>query len=165
MIRFLYTGSFDPVTHGHVEIMRRAYSLCDELYVGVGVNAEKTYWFSVQERMEMIADSIRSLKDVKIIGVPGLVADKAAELDISALVRGVRSNTDFDREMQINQINKELHCDIDTILFPADDYGFISSSAAKELAKLGASEYELAKFVPGNVARALLHWVETHRQH
>lgn len=160
MTRFFYSGSFDPVTHGHLEIIRRAYHLCDELIVGVGTNPNKHPWFAVHERMAFIADATRSLKDMHIIEAPGLTADIARQYDVSALVRGVRSGTDFDREMQINQVNKELCCDVDTILFPADDFGFVSSSAVKEIAKLGATEYDLAKFVPGHVARALLKKVQ-----
>lgn len=160
MIRFLYSGSFDPVTHGHIEIIRRAYHLCDELIVGVGTNPNKNPWFTVAERIEFIIDATRSLKDILIVEAPGLTAEIARQYDISALVRGVRSNTDLDREMQINQVNKELCSDVDTILFPADDCGFISSSAVKELALLGATEYELAKFVPGNVARDMLKKVQ-----
>ena len=155
MRKMLYSGSFDPITWGHIELIKRAFNLCDVLYVGVGINVNKTYMFSVEERMGMIKEGARNLAKIEVIELPGLTAEKAQELDCQFLLRGVRSNSDFDREMQIAQINQELHY-IDTILLPAVDHGFVSSSAVKELAMLGASEYELKKFVPEHVARALL---------
>ena len=155
MKKLLYTGSFDPLTWGHIELIKRAYNLCDQLYVGVGVNVQKAYTFTIQERVQMIKEWAGNLAHLEVIEVPGLTADKAKELECDFLVRGVRSNADFDREMQIAQINQELHY-IDTILLPAVDHGFVSSSAVKELAMLGAGEYELKKFVPEHVARALI---------
>lgn len=155
MRKMLYSGSFDPITWGHIELIKRAYNLCDYLYVGVGVNVQKAYTFTIQERVQMIKEWAGNLAHLEVIEVPGITADKAKELECGFLVRGVRSNADFDREMQIAQINQELHY-IDTILLPAVDHGFVSSSAVKELAMLGASEYELKKFVPEHVARALM---------
>ena len=156
MRKLLYTGSFDPVTWGHIELIKRARNLCDQLYVGVGVNVQKAYTFTLPERIQLIKDSLgSSITGIEVVEVPGLTADKAVELGCDFLVRGVRSNNDFDREMQIAQINQELHY-IDTLLLPAVDHGFISSSAVKELAMLGADEYELKKFVPEPVAKVLL---------
>ena len=155
MRKMLYSGSFDPITWGHIELIKRAFNLCDVLYVGVGINVNKTYMFSVEERIGMIKEWARNLAKIEVIELPGLTAEKAQELECHFLLRGVRSNSDFDREMQIAQINQELHY-VDTIFLPAVDHGFVSSSAVKELALLGASEYELKKFVPEHVAKALL---------
>ena len=154
MRKMLYSGSFDPITWGHIELIKRAFNLCDHLYVGVGINANKHYLFSMEERIQMIKDWAGKIQRIEVIEIPGLTVTKAQELDCQFLLRGVRSNSDFDREMQIAQINQELHY-VDTIFLPAVDHGFISSSAVKEMALLGASIYELKKFVPEYVANAL----------
>jgi pantetheine-phosphate adenylyltransferase len=154
MTKLLYSGSFDPITHGHIEIIKRARNLCDELYIGVGINAQKRYMFTMEERISMVKEWSSHMLGITVVEIDGLTADKAIELGCTGLVRGVRTGSDFDREMQIAQINQELYY-LDTVFLPAVDFGFISSSAVKELAMLGANEYQLGKFVPSTVAKAL----------
>ena len=154
MKRLLYTGSFDPVTFGHIDIIKRASALCDELYVGVGVNANKHPLFAIEERMRLLEEVAASMTNVKVIRVEGLTVDAATALN-ATLVRGIRNAEDLCREQQIDAINKTLHENIDTIYLMAGVYGHISSSAVKELWKLGAPWITLTKYVPNNVALAL----------
>lgn len=158
MIRLLFTGSFDPITLGHLEVINKAVKVCDELIVGVGINTEKQYMFSDNERIDLVRRAISQQKyhdKVIVAPIQGLVADAAVQFNVSAIVRGIRNHVDLDRELQIAQINEDLHY-IDTILIPSDAYGYISSSAVKEMAKLGADKYKLGLFVLDFVADALM---------
>lgn len=155
MKRLLYTGSFDPITFGHLDIMERASKLADELIIGVGVNTSKTPWFSIEERMAFIADATKRLSNVRIIRVDGITANIAMDLG-ATLVRGIRNGTDLDREKQIDCINKELHFACDTLYLLANDFGFISSSAVREICELGGTEDQLSRLVPYRVVKALI---------
>ena len=154
MNSMLYSGSFDPITLGHIDIIKRAYELCDHLYIGVGYNAQKTYMFNMEERIQMVKGWIGDLARVTVVEVPGLTAEKARELECSFLVRGVRNGSDLDREMQIARINQKLYY-VNTLFLPAIDKEYISSSAVKELAILGADLNKLKKFVTAPVADIL----------
>lgn len=155
MRRLLYAGSFDPVTFGHLDIIRRAADLCDELLVGIAVNTSKHALFTVDERVMMLEESIplyAHTDKVKVIKIDGLTVD-AALVYQATLVRGIRNSSDLDVEQQMDAINKELTdvC-VDTIYLMADR-PWISSSAVKTLAKMGAKADErLCAFTPINVA-------------
>lgn len=159
MRKWLFTGSFDPVTYGHFDLIHIAARLCDKLYVGVGTNASKKYWFTMEERLEMLKETFAdSRQDIEFIAVPGLTIDKAAELGCNALVRGIRDASDVDREIQILNINKDLErtTAIETVFLHSGYYSHVSSSAARELALLGASLEQLQQLVPYKVALQLL---------
>lgn len=156
MKRLLYAGSFDPVTFGHLDIVRRAATLCDELLVGIAVNTSKQSLFTVDERVMMLEESIplyAHTDKARVIVIDGLTVDAALAYK-ATLVRGIRNSNDLDVEQQMDSINKTLTEDcIDTIYLMADR-PWISSSAVKTLAKMGADPNEmLCAFVPINVAK------------
>ena len=150
----IYPGSFDPITLGHLDIIRRAAACFDKLYVCVMVNAEKKNpMFTDRERLELIRQSVADIPNVEAELWSGLLADYARERDSRILVKGLRHATDFDQEYQMAAINKGLCPDLETVFLPAQEkYQFISSSAIKEIAAYGGNITDL---VPSCVARAL----------
>ncbi|MEA4987013.1 MAG: pantetheine-phosphate adenylyltransferase [Anaerovorax sp.] len=138
MKRVLYTGSFDPITNGHLDLINRASKLCDELVVGVIENKSKVPFFTIKERTGMIEKATKHLKNVKVDSFCGLLADYVNAHDISAVVRGLRATMDFEYEIQMAQMNARLFKkDVETIfLMTSPDYSFISSSMIKEVFSL-----------------------------
>ena len=161
MIRLLFAGSFDPVTYGHQEVITRASRICDELLVGVAINTEKRYWFSQADRIQMLQVATSKLPNIKVIGVDAMLAEKARALEVTALVRGARSATDFDAEVAMADINQELNYELDTILIPGGEFRHVSSSAVRAMAKSGATAPQLSKFVPEFVATRLVQRAST----
>jgi len=138
MRRAIYPGSFDPITMGHLDVIKRAASIFDELIVGVLNNNSKTPLFSVDERVKMIQETVENLENVKVMSFEGLSVDFAHKMDAQVLVRGLRAVTDFEYELQMSQTNSKLNPDIDTIFFnTAIEYAYLSSSTVKEIAKFG----------------------------
>ncbi|MBO4922280.1 MAG: pantetheine-phosphate adenylyltransferase [Lachnospiraceae bacterium] len=134
----LYPGTFDPVTLGHLDIIRRAAGVCDKLVIGVLPNSEKRPWFSVEERIELIKKVTHDLDNVEVKSFDGLTVDFGKQLGASVIVRGLRAITDFEYELQIAQINHRLNPDIDTIFFTTSvEYSYVSSSIAKEVTRYG----------------------------
>lgn len=134
----LYPGTFDPVTLGHLDIIRRAAGVCDKLVIGVLPNSAKRPWFSVEERIELIKKVTSDLDNVEVESFDGLTVDFGKKIGASVIVRGLRAITDFEYELQIAQINHRLNPDIDTIFFTTSvEYSYVSSSIAKEVASYG----------------------------
>ncbi|MBR3484550.1 MAG: pantetheine-phosphate adenylyltransferase [Lachnospiraceae bacterium] len=134
----LYPGTFDPVTLGHLDIIRRAAGVCDKLVIGVLPNSAKRPWFSVEERIELIKKVTSELDNVEVESFDGLTVDFGKKIGASVIVRGLRAITDFEYELQIAQINHKLNPDIDTIFFTTSvEYSYVSSSIAKEVASYG----------------------------
>lgn len=131
----LYAGSFDPVTMGHLDIIRRAAKLCDELVVGVIRNPQKSSMFTEEERIEMIKLSTSDLPNVRIDAFSGLLADYVNSNDFEIVIRGLRGTTDFDSEIQMAQLHSILYNDkVETVfLMTSPEYSFISSSMVKEV--------------------------------
>lgn len=155
MRRALYPGSFDPITYGHLDILRRARRLFDELVVAVVENPRKTALFSADERRKLVGAALREekIRAVPVITYSGLLVDCAKELGASAVVRGLRATSDFDYEFQFALTNRDLDRDIESVfLMTAGQYSFLSSSLVKEIARYGG---DLSKFVPSCVAKAL----------
>lgn len=158
-MRALYAGSFDPITKGHLNIIERTSSFCDDFIVGVAYNEKKKYLFSSAARCELVRESINEYTQgylhegvVKVCVIEGLLADFCNKHDITHLVRGLRVNTDFEYEMQIYNVNRDL-CGVETIFLPSiPEQTYISSSMVKELAKHGRCE---EKYVTPCVAKAL----------
>lgn len=150
MRRAVYTGSFDPITLGHLNVIERARLVADELVVGVGVNAHKTPLFSVEERAELVE---RTLKDADLDHVvvkpfEGLAVRFVRESDARLIVRGVRSVTDMEAEFTMILANRKLDPEIETVFFMAgDEFSHVSSTLIKQITPL-ASDDELARFVP-----------------
>jgi pantetheine-phosphate adenylyltransferase len=135
----VYAGAFDPITAGHISVIRRAAHLFDELFVLVAVNPSKSTLFTMQERIAMITDAVAALPNVQAAGTDGYVVDFAREHQANFLVRGLRGISDIEYETLIANANLELAPEIATIFIPAEpDLSDVSSSRLKELAASGA---------------------------
>jgi pantetheine-phosphate adenylyltransferase len=149
----IYPGSFDPVTLGHLDIIKRASSIFDELIVGVYDRPEKRLLFSTEERVQMIQQSVAHLKNAKAQPYSGLTVDFAKKVGAQVLVRGLRMSSDFEREFEMAMMNKKLAPGLELVCFMANlQYQFLSSSLLKEVAQLGGC---LEEMVPDHVAKAL----------
>ena len=152
----IYPGSFDPVTLGHLDIIRRSSRLVDHLIVGVLNNNTKTPLFSVDERVNMLREVTRELKDVtkdidnvEILSFRGLLVDFAKEHQVQTIIRGLRAVTDFEYELAMSQTNRVANPDVDTIFLNTSlKYAYLSSSMVKEMAMYGG---DISKFVPQQV--------------
>lgn len=153
MRRAIYPGSFDPVTNGHLDIIERAANIVDELIVGVLQNKAKTPLFSVEERVTMLNEVTKNIKNVKIVPFEGLLIDFAQQMDAKVIVRGLRAITDFEYELQMSQTNRKLNADVETIFLTTSlDYSYLSSTTVKEVASFGG---DITQFVPEIVAEKI----------
>lgn len=140
MNRVLYPGSFDPITKGHMNVIEQASDLFDEVVVAVLVNpSKKNSFFTVSERLEMVKELYKKVKNIKVIASEGAAVDIATLYECKAIVRGLRSLSDYDYEVQLSQINKDIsNNQVNTVcLFADKEYQFISSSVVKEVFALG----------------------------
>jgi pantetheine-phosphate adenylyltransferase len=138
-------GSFDPVTNGHVDVINRAAALYDELVVAVLVNPGKAGFFPVEERMELLRTSVAHLPNVRVDSFQGLLVDYCGANDIPVIVKGLRAVSDFEYELQMAQMNREL-AGIDTLFVPtAPQVGHIASSLVKQIATFGG---DVSRLVP-----------------
>lgn len=149
----LYPGSFDPVTYGHLDIAKRALKMCDELHLAVVANPNKKALLPVDQRVDLIQKVTRGWKGVKVSSFSGLLVDYARDMKANLIFRGLRAVADFEYEFQMALINRTLHPGIEVVfLVPNEKFIFLSSSAIKEVAKLGGS---VKGFVPPVVEKAL----------
>ena len=150
----IYPGSFDPVTYGHLDIIKRSASMFDEVVVGVLSNSAKNPLFSSEERKKMIVDAVKEYSNVSVITFEGLLIDYMKKNNISVIVRGLRAVTDFEYELQIAQSNRKVSKDtIDTVFLTTSiDYAYLSSSIVKEYASYGT---DVRDFVPEHVSEML----------
>lgn len=149
----VYPGSFDPVTYGHIDIIRRASNISDKLIVGVLKNNSKRGLFTVEERVEMLREVTKDISNVEIKSFDGLLVDFAKENSANAIIRGLRAITDFDYELQMAQTNRALYDMADTLFIPTSiEYSFLSSTTVKEIASLGG---DIGKFVAPYVEKKL----------
>lgn len=145
----LYPGSFDPITNGHLDIIRRAAKMFDQVTVGVLVNSSKTPMFTADERVSLIREAVSDLPNVQVIQFGGLLVDYVREHQITAIVKGLRAISDFEMELQMASMNKKLNDDAETIfMMTATEYSYLSSSLVKEVFKFGG---EIAGLIPDNV--------------
>jgi pantetheine-phosphate adenylyltransferase len=150
----VYPGSFDPPTHGHVDIMRRAARLFDHLVIGVGVNSSKAALFSPEERVEMLKALAGNLDNIEVSTFDGLLVEFARAKKATAIVRGLRAVSDFENEFQMALANRELAPEVETMfLTTSPEHMFVSSSIVKEVASLGGP---VEGFVSPEVAKRLL---------
>jgi len=156
MRRAVCPGSFDPVTKGHLDIVRRASTLFDEVIVALGTNVSKSRLFSAQERLAMLEQGVAGLDNVRVEGFAGLITTYCREAGASAIVKGLRSGTDFDYELQMAQMNAHL-TGVETVFVVSDpQYGFVSSSLVKEVASYGGDVSDLVPdFVLGPLTEKL----------
>jgi pantetheine-phosphate adenylyltransferase len=149
----VYPGTFDPITEGHLDIARRASTIFEELVIGIHDKPEKQVLFSVEERLSMVQYTVRDLPNVRVEAFSGLTIDFIRRVKGEVMVRGLRAISDFERELAMALMNKELAADIELVcLMTSSRYQFLSSSAIKEIAKLGG---RVQGMVPDNVAIAL----------
>ena len=145
----VYPGTFDPVTYGHIDIIKRAARIYDKVIVAVAHNEDKNPLFSVEERVSMLEDSIRPLKNVVVDDFNGLVVNYVKSKGSRVMIRGLRMISDFESEFQMALTNRKLSEDIETIfMMPNESYSYISSKLMKEAARLGA---DVKNFVPKKV--------------
>ena len=150
MLRAVYPGSFDPVTYGHIDIIRRSCTIVDELIVGVLCNKAKMPLFSVEERVKMLKEVTGGLSNVRIVPFDGLLVDFASRMDARLIIRGLRAITDFEYELQMSQTNHKLEPKVETMFLTTSiQYSYLSSTTVREIAAFGG---DLSQFVPEAVA-------------
>ena len=153
MVKAVYPGSFDPITNGHMDIINRTAKVVDELIIGVSTNSAKNHMFSLDERIEIIKEATKDIKNVTVIKFEGLTVECAKKLGASVIIRGLRAVTDFENEMQLAQTNHHIDSDIDTMFFVTSlEYAFLSSTIVKELAMYGS---DISKLVPEIVVKRI----------
>lgn len=162
----LYPGTFDPITLGHIDIIRRASSLVDRLVIGIAINRDKGPLFSLEERVEMVeaeCGPIAEAAGIEIVAWPfeNLLIQCAAEVKASMIIRGLRAVSDFEYEYQMVGMNRALNDDIETVFLMSDvQYQSIASKLVKEIARLGG---DITHFVPPKVGDALARKYGIHR--
>jgi pantetheine-phosphate adenylyltransferase len=149
----LFPGTFDPFTLGHLDLVTRTQALFGHVTLGVARNPEKQCVFSAEERAELVRGAVRGIAGVEVVLIPGLVVQACEDLGAEVIVRGVRSGTDFDFEVQMAHTNKALLPRIETVLLaPSPQHAHVSSTLVRQIASLGG---DASALVPENVARAL----------
>lgn len=153
MRKVIYPGTFDPVTNGHIDIIKRASELFDWVVVTVAVNQSKQPLFSTSERVDMLIDSLKNFKNISVDSFDGLVVDHAHSVGATGIIRGLRAVSDFEYEFQMALMNRKLAEDIATIfLMPHEKYTYLNSSIVRNLASLKA---DVSEFVPSVVKEKL----------
>lgn len=146
-------GTFDPVTYGHLDIIKRASNLFDHVYLSVLHNPHKVPLFSVEDRIEMLVEETKAFHNVSVETFSGLSVDYAKQKNAIAIVRGLRAVTDFEFEFKLAAMNRNLDSSIETVfMMTSSEYSFISSSAVKEVAELGG---DVSKWVSPRIAELL----------
>lgn len=146
-------GSFDPITNGHLDIIERSSKIFDKIIVAILVNPDKHYLFSVEERIDMIKDVVKTFPNVHVDSFSGLLVNYAKKVNSKIIIRGLRAVSDFEYEMQLTSMNKTLDNSIETFYMMTNTkYSFISSSIVKGVSGFGA---DLTKFVPKSVSEKL----------
>lgn len=149
----VYPGSFDPITHGHLDIIKRALKIFDKVIVAVARNYDKQSLFTSQEKVEMIIEAVKDYPTVSVDSFEGLLMEYMKKVKATVVLRGLRATSDFEYEYHMAAMNRSLDGEIDTLfMMTGKDYFFISSRTIREVASLGGSVKE---FVPDNVARKL----------
>ena len=150
----MYPGTFDPITLGHEDLVRRASRLFDRVVVAIAANPSKEPMFSLEERVDLARISLVDLENVEVSGYDGLTVDFARENDLRVIMRGLRAVSDFEYEFQLANMNRHLAADVETaFLTPNENYNFISSSLVREICSMGG---DISEFVSQTVNDALI---------
>ncbi len=150
----MYPGTFDPITLGHEDLVRRACRLFDKVVVAVASNPGKEPMFSQEERVELAKDALSEIDNVVVSGYEGLTVDFALQNDLQVIVRGLRAISDFEYEFQLANMNRHLTDDVETaFLTPTETYTYISSSLVREICSMGG---DISDFVSPKVKAALM---------
>jgi len=149
----IYPGSFDPITNGHIDLIRRASKLFDKVIIGITQNRKKQAFLDIDTRIAAAKTAISDIDNVEVIGFDNLLVDFATTQNAQVILRGLRAISDFEYEFQLSGMNKHLNPNIETIFMtPAEQYANISSSLVKEILSLGG---DVSKFVPSSVESLL----------
>jgi len=149
----MYPGTFDPVTRGHEDLVRRAGQIFEEIVVAIATSPDKTVLFSLDERVALAEEVLKDIPGVTVTGYEGLTVDFAREHGLRAIIRGLRAVSDFEYEFQLATMNRHLTNQVETVfLTPTEHYTFVSSSLVREIAELGG---DVSSFVHPHVASEL----------
>ena len=150
----IYPGSFDPITNGHLDLIKRASKLFDEVIVAITQNANKSSFLSIEQRVSAAENSISSLTNTTVLSFNTLLVDFAKEHNAQIIIRGLRAVSDFEYEFQLSGMNKRLNSQIETLFMtPSEEFANISSSLVREILLLGG---DISHFVPSEVKKILL---------
>jgi pantetheine-phosphate adenylyltransferase len=150
MIKAVYPGTFDPLTRGHEEIVRRASRLFDQLILGIAASDAKKTYFKLDERIDIAREVLADVKSVQVVGFSGLLIDFVRQQGARVVLRGLRAVSDFEYEFQLAGMNRSLYPDLETIFMtPSEQHMFISATLVREIATLGG---DVSKFVDPRVA-------------
>lgn len=157
----IYPGTFDPVTYGHLDIIKRAANIFDEVIVVIAHSEDKNPLFTPAERMRMVKEAIGDIDNVKVDDWRGLIVDYLNRVDARIIIRGLRMISDFEYEFQMALTNRKLNPQVETIyMMPHESYCYLSSKLIKEAASLGA---DISKFVPEKIAQVLKEKLKRHK--
>ncbi len=149
----LYPGTFDPITHGHTDLVSRAARVFDHVIVAIAESPHKTPFFSLEKRIELAKSQLNDLDNIEIVGFSNLLVDFVQEKGAKVIVRGLRAVSDFEYEFQLASMNRNLCEEVETMfLTPDERYGFVSSTLVREVARLGG---DVSQFVGQEIAQAL----------
>ncbi|MBF0170039.1 MAG: pantetheine-phosphate adenylyltransferase [Nitrospinae bacterium] len=152
-VRALYPGTFDPVSNGHIDLIRRGGALFDEIIVGVARNERKKPFFPLDERARFIREACADIPNLMVVPFSCLLVDFARQQGARVILKGLRAVSDFDYELQMSLINRRLAPDIETVfMMPSEEFSFVSSTMIKEVSSLGG---DVSSIVPPNVLAAL----------
>ena len=153
MTKAVYPGTFDPLTRGHEDLVRRAATIFGELVVGVADSRAKRTFFTLEERVEMAREVLHGIGNVKVVGFEGLLTEFVRKQGARVVLRGLRAVSDFEYEFQLAGMNRSLHPDLETVfLTPSEQHMFISATLVREIAALGG---DVSKFVDPRVEKRL----------
>jgi len=149
----VYPGTFDPITNGHIDIIKRALTMFDRIIVAVSIDSSKKPLFSAEERISMIQEAIRDIKNIEVDSFQGLLVNYAIRTNATAIIRGLRAVSDFEYEFQLALMNRRLNENIETVfLMPNEKFTYLNSSIVREVASLKGN---INDFVPKNVKEKL----------
>jgi pantetheine-phosphate adenylyltransferase len=149
----IYPGSFDPITNGHIDLIKRASKLFDEIIIGITQNSKKAAFLSIDDRINTINTALKGIDNIKVLSFDTLLVDFAAKQNAQVILRGLRAVSDFEYEFRLSGMNKHLNPNIETLFMtPAEQYANISSSLVKEILALGG---DISIFVPASVEALL----------
>ena len=149
----IYPGSFDPITNGHIDLIKRASKLFDEIIIGITQNSKKAAFLSIDDRINTINTALKDIDNIKVLSFDTLLVDFAAKQNAQVILRGLRAVSDFEYEFRLSGMNKHLNPNIETLFMtPAEQYANISSSLVKEILALGG---DISVFVPASVEALL----------
>lgn len=152
----IYPGSFDPITHGHLDLIHRTTQLFDRVIVSVATNTRKATWLDVDQRILLVKEALAGYPTVQVLPCPGVIVEFAKQHQVTAIVRGLRTAADYENEFQLAGMNRQMAPEIASIFLPAsNEYVFISATLVREIALLGG---DISSFVPVSVLRQLREW-------